>query len=113
MLKTINLKEFSPTVDYALATVEIEIENSKSQGVTILKVLHGYGSHGKGGSILIELRRLLERMKKQGQIYDYFGGDIWNLFNERALFALNRDKSIAKDEDLNKSNPGITIIVLK
>ena len=61
----------------------------------------------------MELRKVLSQLKKHGQILDYFGGDDWNIFNERALFALNRDKSITNDEDLNKKNPGITIIVLK
>lgn len=113
MIKTINLKEFSPSVDMALATVEIEIEQAAAQGITVLKVLHGYGSHGRGGAIFIQLRKRLALLKKQGKILDYFGGDNWNLFSERTVFALSRDKSISSDDDLNRSNPGITIIVLK
>lgn len=112
MLKAINLKEFSPNIEQALAMVEIAIEEAKKDGSSVIKVLHGYGSHGHGGVILINLRKMLNNFKKQGKIHDYFGGDIWNIFNERTLFALNRDKSISGDEDLNKSNPGITLIVL-
>lgn len=110
MLKFINLKECSPTVDYALAVVEIEIENAKAEGVTAIKVLHGYGSHGRGGVILVELRRRLRQLKNQNKITDYFGGDEWNIFSPRTLAILNSDKSISGDEDLNKVNSGITII---
>jgi len=110
MLKFINLKECSPTVDYALAVVEIEIENAKAEGVTCIKVLHGYGSHGKGGIILVELRKRLRNLLKQNKISDYFGGDEWNIFSPRTMAILNADKSIAGDEDLNRVNSGITII---
>lgn len=112
MLKFINLKEGSPSVDYALALVEIEIENAPREGVSVIKVLHGYGSHGRGGTILTELRKMLRTMHKQHKISQFFGGDDWNIFNEKTLAVLNRDKAIAGDEDLNKSNPGITIIVI-
>lgn len=112
MLKNINLKEFSPTVDYALAVVEIEIERAKFDGTVAIKVLHGYGSHGKGGAILSALRKRLRSLKKGGIIKDFFSGDKWNIFDKDTLSALNRDKSIYGDEDLNKSNPGITIIIL-
>ncbi len=112
MLKFINLKENNPTVDYALAVVEIEIENAVKENVSVLKILHGYGSHGKGGAILLQLRKRLATLKKQNKITDYFGGDKWNMFDEKTMFALGRDKSIALDEDLNKSNPGITIVII-
>ncbi len=110
MIKFINLKECNPSVDYALAIVEIEIENAKAEGVSAIKVLHGYGSHGRGGIILVELRRRLRELKKQNKITDYFGGDEWNIFSPRTLEILNADKTIAGDEDLNKANAGITII---
>ncbi len=111
MLKVVNLKEFSPTVDIAIASVQIAIENAWREGVSAIKVLHGYGSHGRGGAILVELRKMLRQYKKQGKIYDYFGGESWDVFNKKTLYLLNKDKSIT-DEDLNKVNPGITIIVL-
>ena len=47
--KTINLKENFPTVALALATLEIEIDVAKQEGITAVKVIHGYGSHGVGG----------------------------------------------------------------
>ena len=112
MLKFTNLKEGSPSVDYALAIVEMEIESGQKEDVTAIKVLHGYGSHGRGGAICFEMRKLLAKLKKQGKIKDFFGGDDWNLFNEKTLSLLNRDKSISGDEDLNRSNAGITIIVI-
>ncbi len=113
MLKFLNLKEKDMTVELALAMIEIEIENSKLQDYSCLKVLHGYGSHGKGGAILIALRNQLRIWKKTGMIIDYFSGDKWNIFDKTTQKILLKDKTIYNDEDINKSNPGITIIVLK
>ena len=109
----INLKENSPPLDLALAQVEIEIEQASFAGERVLKILHGYGSHGKGGVILIESRKLLSEMKKKGQIQDFFFGDKWNNFDEKTKKLIMQTKALADDEDLNKNNPGITIVVLK
>lgn len=112
MLKFINLKEDNPSVDYALAVVELEIEKAFAGGVSVIKVLHGYGSHGRGGVILVALRARLRELKKQGKIRDFFGGDKWSYFTEPAKSILQLDKNIASDEDLGKANPGITLIVV-
>lgn len=113
MLKVLNLKEDNPSVEIALAMVEIEIERCKFDGCVAIKVLHGYGSHGKGGKILIELRKKLRVWKKGGFIKDYFAGDKWNIFDKDAFDVLQKDKSICGDVDLNKANPGITLIIVK
>lgn len=108
----INLKENNPPLDVALATMEIEIEKAKFTNEVAVKVLHGYGSHGKGGIILIETRKLLEKLKKQKKIKDFLFGDKWNCFDDKTKKLFLKDKSMIDDEDLNKNNPGITIIIL-
>lgn len=110
MLRLVNLKDEEISVELALAMVEIEIEQAKKEGNVALKVLHGYGSHGRGGVIAMELRRTLSLWKKQGLITNYFGGDKWNMFDECSQRILLKDKSIYNDSDISSSNPGITII---
>lgn len=110
MLKFVNLKENECTVDYALAIIEIEIESAKREGIVAIKVLHGYGSHGKGGAIAVALRHQLGIWKRSGFIVDFFGGDKWNLFDKSTQAILSCDKSIYNDEDMGKANPGITIV---
>ena len=110
MLRLINLKEGGYTVDHAIKMVEIEIEQAKKEGIVALKVLHGYGSHGRGGAILKELRRVLPIWKRHGFVVNYFGGDKWSLFDENTKAILCKDKSIYGDCDFENGNPGITII---
>ena len=109
-MRCLNLKENGATVEYALAVLEIEIESAKKAGEVAIKILHGYGSHGRGGAILNELKKQLRIWKRAGFIKDYFSGDKWNISDEKTINILNLDKNIFGDEDLNKSNPGISII---
>ncbi len=112
MLRLINLKDGVYSVELAIATVEIEIEQAKKEGLVALKILHGYGSHGVGGVIAQSLRKELFHWKKEGFIKNYFGGDCWNMFDKQSQNILLKDKSIFNDPDIGNSNPGITIIEL-
>lgn len=111
MMKVVNLKEIAH-VDASIAIMEMEIENAKKDGTLLIKLIHGYGSHGQGGIILKSVREDLLYLKKRGIIKDYFNGDKWNLFEKKVINILSKDKSIVKDEDLNRNNPGITIVVV-
>ena len=113
MLRFINLKEDGYTVEYALAVLEIEIESAKREGICAMKLLHGYGSHGKGGVIAQAVKKQLELWKRQGFIVDYFGVDHCDIFDPKTQTILNLDKGIYNDEDLGHANPGISIIQLK
>lgn len=112
MLRLINLKDGQFSAESAVATVEIEIEQAKKEGLVALKVLHGYGSHGRGGVIMLALRKALAAWKKSGFISNYFGGEKWNMFSPESQKILFNDKSIYSDCDISNSNPGITIIEL-
>lgn len=111
MLKEINLKEVG-SVNDSIAITLMEIERAKIEGVTVIKLMHGYGSHGSGGIILKEIRKELSILKRQRKIRDFFNGEKWNIFDNEVVEILNRDKTISGDSDLNHRNPGITIIVL-
>lgn len=113
MLRFLNLKEDGWTVEYALAILEIEIESAKREGIVAMKLLHGYGSHGKGGVIAQAVRKQLALWKRQGFIVDYFGGDHWDMFDPKTKTILELDKSIYNDEDFGHANPGISIVQLK
>lgn len=111
MIKTINLKDIA-NVEASIAVLEMELEEARRNGTTILKLMHGYGSHGFGGVILSAVRKELLLLKKRGKIKTFFNGDKWNIFETEVVEILSKDKSIVGDEDLNKNNPGITIVVV-
>ena len=50
-LITIDIKSNNQTVSEALAQFEMELQTYKFGGFKVMKVIHGYGSHGVGGAI--------------------------------------------------------------
>ena len=110
-MRTFNLKEAGASKEDSVILLEMFIDESKFVGESVIKVLHGYGSHGKGGVLFSAVRERLSFLKRQGKIKDFFGGGKWNLLDKETIDALLKDKSVV-DEDLNKSNPGITIVIL-
>ena len=91
--------------------VELECEKARAIGAKCFKVLHGYGSHQRGGSICGEIRKVLPRMKRQKKICDYVYGCDFCLANSKAARLVFECPPLANDEDFNAQNPGITIIV--
>ena len=77
-----------------------------------VKIVHGYGSHGKGGKIRVEVRAYLERMKRQGRITDYIPGERFSIFDEATRAAFARCGELRQDSDLEHANNGVTIIVI-
>ena len=113
MLYVVNIKENSPTVEEAIANFLIALENAQMQNIKVLKVIHGYGSHGVGGAILKNLKTLLPALKRKKQIKDYFSGATFNLANQKVFDLITKVPDLALDEDLSTQNIGVTFIVLK
>ena len=113
IIKTLNIKEDMPPADVAVCQLELEIEAYKNSDIGALKVIHGYGSHGKGGEIKKLLGKKLEEWKKQGKILDYIKGE------QFSSLAINKHNIAVKypqlllDSDLKNYNNGITVLLLK
>ena len=50
-LRTFDVEAGLPTLDEAWRLVAAEIKLAKREGGKVLKVIHGYGSSGKGGAL--------------------------------------------------------------
>lgn len=111
-LKEVNIKYDMPTVSDAVKRVTFHIHNSRAQGYTALKIIHGYGSHGTGGKIRNEVRSYLSRQKSKRVIRDYIYGEDFSIFNPATLEAFTRCDELRRDSDLERHNNGITIIIL-
>ncbi|MBQ7977056.1 MAG: Smr/MutS family protein [Clostridia bacterium] len=109
--KILNLKENQPTVELALAILEIEVEMARREGYYAMKVIHGYGSHGVGGAIKKALNFWLMSAKKRGFIRDYVKGEHW-LASQTAEKIKKQCPEVIGDPELYFSNSGITIIQL-
>ena len=111
-LKEVNIKYDMPTADDAIRRITYNIRNGKALGAAAIKIIHGYGSTGKGGKIRVETHRYLERQKLKGFIRDYIPGDRFSIFDPSTLQAFKYCNQLRKDPDLEKHNNGITIVLL-
>jgi len=111
-LREINLEEGKPTVDVAIRRLTFEVNQSRRMGVTVLKIIHGYGSSGVGGRIRVEVRYYLQRLKGKREIKDYIGGEQFSIFDEATRAAFLRCGDLRKERDLERHNNGVTYIIL-
>ena len=109
---TLNIERDLPTLEEARRQLLAEIKRAKAQGVRVLKVIHGYGSSGKGGALCIGLRKSFGLRKKERIIRDFIAGEDFSIFNETTLALLEAAPELRGDADLNAMNEGITILWL-
>jgi len=112
ILREVNIKAGLPTVDEAIRKITYNIKNAGPMGVSAIKLIHGYGSSGKGGGIRTESRKYLDRQKLRGQITGYIIGENFSIFDEGTRKAFGVCDDLRRDSDLDRHNNGITIVIL-
>lgn len=112
-MRTFNVEASLPTLDEARRLVLDELRRARQERVRVLKVIHGYGSSGKGGSLCIGLRKSFRLRKKEGAIKDFVPGEDFSIFNETVLAMLEAVPALRGDPDLNATNEGVTLLWLK
>ena len=100
-LREVDLERGMPRADQAL-----------KQGYAAVKLIHGYGSTGKGGRIRVEARALLGRMAARGEVRGVIFGEDFSIFNAPVLEAFQRCPALRRDRDLERHNNGVTIVLL-
>jgi hypothetical protein len=112
-IRIFNVEAGLPTLDEARRSVIDEIKRAKGAGARVLKIIHGYGSSGKGGALCVGLRKSFRLRKKEGGIRDFITGENFTIFNDTVLTLLEAVPELRSDPDLGATNEGVTIIWLK
>ena len=112
-IKTFNVEAALPTLDEARRQVISEIRKANREGVRVLKIIHGYGSSGKGGTLSIGLRKSFSLRKKEGVIRESIAGEDFSIFNDQTMSLLETVPTLRGDPDLNAINEGVTVLWLK
>ena len=112
-MRTFNVEADFPTLDEARRLVIEEIRRAKREGAKVLKVIHGYGSSGKGGALCVGLRKSFKLRKKEGVIRDFVPGEDFSIFDQRVLAMLEAAPEMRGDSDLNATNEGVTVLWIK
>ena len=113
MLKILNVEAGMPGLDEARRRVIDEIRRAKREGVRVLKIIHGYGSTGKGGKLCVGLRKSFAMRKQEGVIKDFIKGEEFSIFNPTTLNLLDAVSELRGDSDLDATNEGVTFLWLQ
>jgi hypothetical protein len=111
-IKIINLEDGMPTVEQARLRLQHGLHVAKTQGYAAVKLIHGYGSSGVGGSLRQELQKDLQHLAGAGKIRSFIAGEDWRVSDETTWPLLRRYPEWKRDSDLGKGNKGISIVVL-
>jgi hypothetical protein len=111
-IKLINVEDGMPKVDEARLSMQRELQVARQQGYAAVKLIHGYGSSGVGGSLRIELQKELRRLADAGSVRSFVAGEDWRISDEKTWELLKRYPEWKRDSDLGKGNKGISIVLL-
>lgn len=111
--RELNLELGRPTADEALRRLEAELEAARHMNTPLLKLIHGYGSSGKGGRIRTASRKYLLAQQEKGRIAAVVPGERFTIFDETTRRALQKYPHLRQDRDLERENMGVTFIFLR
>lgn len=107
----INIEEGLPDIDAALRILEYQFASAVVIGVRVVKVIHGYGAIGRGfGKLRTEARRWGKNDSRVGFLVK---GEEFTVNNPKARYLVEMFPEVARDEDLEKGNEGITLMFIK
>jgi len=111
-MKIVNIEAGMPTVKEATVRLSLALRQAKAAGFATVKIIHGYGSSGTGGSLRDAIRASLRKRRKEGKISTFVTGEQWSPFDDTARTILQACPTLERDPDLGRYNEGITIVLL-
>ena len=79
-VEVLDMEYGHPSSREAVLRLDTELAVARKKGVRVLKIIHGYGSSGKGGKLRASLRTALMRQKEPG-IGRVVAGESWSIFD--------------------------------
>ncbi len=106
----LNLKAGMPTVEQAKRRLLESLYAPRGASGPVVKIIHGYGSSGKGGAIRTAIRELMAAWQREGKVLKVVRGENWSIFDLASQDLRQRYGFLGKDEDLDRGNAGMTIV---
>lgn len=108
----VNLEQGMPTVEAARIKLDQALRTAKARRLVTMKIIHGYGSSGKGGAIKRDVQSFLAGKKRAGLIRGFVPGERFSPFDPAARAILDACPALSRDSDYSRGNDGITIVLL-
>jgi hypothetical protein len=109
-LIVLNLKAGMPTVEQAKRRLLEALYAPRGASGPVVKMIHGYGSSGKGGAIRSAIREQMAEWQRDGKVLKVVPGENWSIFDADSQDLRQRYAFLSKDEDLDRGNAGMTLV---
>jgi hypothetical protein len=109
-LTILNLKAGMPTVEQAKRRLLESLYAPRGATGPVVKIIHGYGSSGKGGAIRAAIREQMTLWQREGKVLKVVSGENWSIFDAASQELRQRYAFLGKDEDLDRANAGMTLV---
>ncbi len=111
-VRTIDLEAGMPTVEEALRRLDAKLSLAIAQNVRVVRVIHGYGSSGRGGKIRDACRRVLAGMVGNNQAQVMVFGEDHSPARLVSQDLIRRVPALMSSTRSDAANPGITLVEL-
>ena len=108
----INLEEGMPTVASARVRLDQALRTAKARRYDVMKIIHGYGSSGRGGAIKSDVLTFLAEKCRSSAVRAYVAGGDFSPFSPDSRKITAAFPELLKDSDYARGNDGITIVLL-
>ena len=107
-----NIEQGMPSLEQAKIRFDQALRSARTQRCKAIKVIHGYGSSGKGGLIRREVHRALAEQKRIGKVKAFSHGEEFSPFYSDARALVDNCPALARDRDYAAANHGVTFVLL-
>lgn len=111
-VRTIDLEAGRPTVEEALRRLDAKLSLAIAQNVRVVRIVHGYGSSGRGGKIRAVCRRALGAMLGRKQIRSAILGEEHSATFLASQELIRRVPALKSTTRTDADNLGITLVEL-
>lgn len=111
-VRTINIESGMPTVEEGRGRLERKLDDARQRGVRVVRVIHGWGSSGKGGQLRSACRALLHRELKAKRLRAVVHGENYSRTTGAGRELMARYSELRRSERTDAKNPGITMVEL-
>jgi len=101
-----------PTVEEALRRLDAKLSLAIAQNVRVVRVIHGYGSSGRGGKIREACRRVLASMVSKNQVTGLIRGEDHSAARVASQDLMQRVSALKSTTRTDGDNQGITLVEL-
>lgn len=111
-LVTVNLERGRPSVRDAISRLDMTLATGRLQGVRVVRVVHGYGSSGKGGRIKRAVGTHLKSLLTRRAVAGYVHGEDYADSSPSGRRLLQRCPRLKRSYRADHGNAGITLVEL-